>query len=145
MTRAVEEARRIFAAAGINLAVTYDDRASPDLWMKVRLSFPFHGTQKSRDVMGAAPFDKDGPGRIAYAFWRPIFDLAAEKAANEGVILGHVIAHELGHLLLGEPGAHSAGVMKHAWDTNHVHDARNGRLLFTPEQALRMQAALRRR
>lgn len=69
MTRAVDEARRIFAAAGINLAVTYDDTASPDLWMNVRLLFTFHGTQKSKDVMGAAPFDKDRPpGRITYAF-----------------------------------------------------------------------------
>jgi hypothetical protein len=146
MTRAVDEARRIFAAAGIDLVMSTD---SPDVWVRVCLSFPFTGTntQKPRDVLGAAPFDKDGPGRIAYVFWRPVFDLAAEKHANEGVVLGHVMAHELGHLLLGgEPGsAHSAGIMKHAWDKEHVEKAKSGRLFFTPDQALRMQGTLRRR
>jgi hypothetical protein len=54
-------------------------------------------------------------------------------------VLGHVVAHELGHLLLGR-GTHSAaGLMRADLDTNL---AVQGRLLFTDAEARAIRAAL---
>ena len=36
----------------------------------------------------------------AYAFYKRIVDLAKQNAADLAVLLGHVIAHEIAHLLL---------------------------------------------
>jgi hypothetical protein len=50
-------------------------------------------------------------------------------------LLGHVMAHEMGHLLLPY-GAHSiAGLMRPAWDRSQVRAAAEGLLTFTPDQA----------
>jgi hypothetical protein len=50
------------------------------------------------------------------------------------VILGCVIAHEIGHLLLG-PDSHSgSGIMKPRWERKQIQKARMGTLLFTPQQ-----------
>jgi hypothetical protein len=49
--------------------------------------------------------------------------------------MGHVIAHELGHLLMpGQP--HSlVGLMRAVWGEPEWHDAIQGALLFSPGQA----------
>jgi len=55
-------------------------------------------------------------------------------------VLGCVIAHELGHLLLG-PNSHTrAGIMQSPWKREQVRQAMMGTLLFTAEQAKLMQA-----
>jgi hypothetical protein len=60
-------------------------------------------------------------------------------------LLGHVIAHEIGHLLLG-PGAHTlCGIMCPSWRKEDLQEMAAGTLLFFPSQARVMQAALARR
>jgi len=61
------------------------------------------------------------------------------------VILGHVMLHELGHLLLGV-GSHGAtGLMHVPWHRKELEQADQGALLFTPWEAetLRRNAAAR--
>jgi len=54
--------------------------------------------------------------------------------ALSGDILACVIAHEIGHLLLG-PNSHSpTGIMKGEWSTEELQGAGWGRLVFTPQQ-----------
>jgi hypothetical protein len=61
------------------------------------------------------------------------------------VILGCVIAHEIGHLLLG-PNSHSdSGIMQPNWERKQVRQAMTASLLFTPLQAKSMQAEVRTR
>lgn len=56
------------------------------------------------------------------------------------IILGCVIAHEIGHLLLG-PNSHSvAGIMQRQWERKQVDQAMTGTLLFMPEQSKLMRA-----
>lgn len=57
------------------------------------------------------------------------------------VILGDVMAHELGHLLLG-PGHSPSGIMCPSYRKETLLSAEFGRLLFTPEQARRMREKL---
>lgn len=61
------------------------------------------------------------------------------------VLLGHIMAHELGHLLLG-PGAHAREtIMACPWDTNEFRFVKRGRLGFDKRQRalLRSQVAAR--
>jgi hypothetical protein len=61
------------------------------------------------------------------------------------VILGCVIAHEIGHLLLG-PDSHSeSGIMQPRWERKQMRQALTGTLLFTPVQAKHIQAEARMR
>lgn len=58
-----------------------------------------------------------------------------DSRSNVSVILGYVIAHEIGHLLLGQD-AHSAnGIMQAHWDNQQVQQAMMGMFGFTSAQS----------
>jgi hypothetical protein len=59
------------------------------------------------------------------------------------VILGCVIAHEIGHLLLGPDGHSDSGIMQPRWERKQVRQALTGALLFTPVQSKHIQAEAR--
>ena len=61
------------------------------------------------------------------------------------IILGCVIAHELGHLLLGSNSHSEAGVMQARWETRQVKQLLMGSLLFTTEQPKQMHVEARAR
>jgi hypothetical protein len=61
------------------------------------------------------------------------------------IVLGGVIAHELGHLLLGTNGHSRAGIMQPRWEPNQVQQLMMGSLLFTPEQSKLMREEARTR
>ena len=61
------------------------------------------------------------------------------------MILGDVIAHELGHLLLGTNSHSPVGIMCANWDQDYLRLALRGRQLFSPEQSALMRAAVVRR
>ena len=61
------------------------------------------------------------------------------------VILGCVIAHELGHLLLGSNSHSGSGVMQPQWGRKQVKQALTGGLLFTHEQSKHVQAEVEKR
>ncbi len=78
-----------------------------------------------------------------------LYDKVVFAARSYGVstswLLGHLIAHELGHVLLG-PGAHArATIMACTWNRDEVRDAKRGWLRFTATQAetLRSNVAIR--
>jgi hypothetical protein len=51
------------------------------------------------------------------------------------VMLGCAIAHELGHLLLRDPGHSTTGIMQPQLGNDQIHEALTGRLCFTSPQA----------
>jgi hypothetical protein len=68
-----------------------------------------------------------------------------DSHSNLPVILGCLIAHEIGHLLLG-PDQHTAsGIMRGSWDLNQVQRALRGGLGFSVQEGERMRqnAAIR--
>ena len=69
-----------------------------------------HGA--SGDVLGATPRTIDTPGRLAYVFYHHVAALAGVRDVDEAQILGYVMAHEIGHMLL-PVGAHTkTGIMR---------------------------------
>ena len=71
--------------------------------------------------------------------------VACGTPAETSSILGHAVAHEIGHLLLGDRGHSAAGVMKKRWGVAEKTHMQQKRLLFGPEEAVRIRNALRRR
>ena len=70
--------------------------------------------------------------------------LANRVGLSEPVVLGHIIAHELGHLLLGEGGHSDKGIMMEDLRVRDFRQAERGTpLTFSTEQAERMLARLR--
>lgn len=67
-----------------------------------------------------------------------------KQREDSATLLGNVIAHELGHLLLPGEGHSSGGIMTATWDYSQIQDAIAGTLLFQPNQVRRIQANLNR-
>jgi hypothetical protein len=91
----------------------------------------------SPDAMGFAPA-RYGPYPRAYVFYGLVdvfvrtFNSRSKSAF--GIILGHAIVHELGHLLI--PGdAHGDGIMRSIWAYREWVEALQGTLLFDPSHA----------
>lgn len=74
----------------------------------------------------------------ATVYYEPALRLArtaTDSESNVSVILSCLIAHEIGHLLLGR-NAHAAdGVMTARWDVVQIQQALRRDLRFTPEQS----------
>ena len=91
------------------------------------------------------------PGKFATSFERHavVFYHLVEGAAEDGgfskaLILGCVMAHELGHLLLGK-NSHAAGIMTGTFWQQDFERAEKGKLVFTEHQAEAMQARILKR
>ncbi|MGA8311487.1 MAG: hypothetical protein WB755_15760 [Terriglobales bacterium] len=69
------------------------------------------------------------------------YDYAVRRAKSDDaefevpIILGCVIAHELGHLLLGSNGHSVTGIMQPRWEAKQVRQLMTGTLLFTTAQS----------
>jgi hypothetical protein len=77
----------------------------------------------------------------AYIFYPKVKELARHCALPESVILGRAMAHELGHLLLGE-NSHAAGGLMKAQCNCLDQRPESGQMLFDPKQATRLHDLL---
>ena len=85
-------------------------------------------------AMGAAPRSVSQIGRLAYVFYGRVDVYARQHAIPVAQVLGHVMAHELGHLLLPYGSHAKSGIMTAAWDRKQIEQIRRGSLSFTGEQ-----------
>lgn len=77
-------------------------------------------------------------------FYFRVDELAAEGHRPE-LILGHVIAHEVAHVLIG-PGHSEGGIMRREWSREELRRMSLGlQMGFTEEQSGRLQEAVLRR
>jgi hypothetical protein len=94
-------------------------------------------------VLGVAIEASDGKfGCSASVFYDEVKEQATEHELNFGELLGDVIAHELGHLLLGINSHSNAGLMSAFWSGNKLRIASQGLLTFTAAQAKRINVAM---
>jgi hypothetical protein len=64
---------------------------------------------------------------------------------SAGMLMGHAIAHELGHLLLGSSAHTRYGLMAGRWRTNELDRAEVGLLQFSAAEAARLRSESLRR
>jgi hypothetical protein len=68
--------------------------------------------------------------------------LQTTSSANLEQILGHAIAHELGHILLGTGSHAPSGLMQPDWNAEVLRDVATGRLFFSRDQAQSIRNAV---
>ena len=92
----------------------------------------------------ALPSD-GGFGVVAGVFLHKVRDFSRSQGLDAATMLGHVMAHELGHLLLGSNRHALRGVMRPRWTRRDLHRSQIGALRFSPNQARRMRAQVETR
>ena len=114
------------------------------------VSFPAHlHLRIARSSRGLKPstvgmsfLDAAGKGCYADLFYEPVQQLNEESNVAPSVVLGHAMAHELGHLLLGTNSHSPSGLMRAHWDREDLINASKGNLLFSREQSLKIRLTL---
>ena len=148
---AAEVTRYIYAAIGVDIvwvdrcplachiAFTREaqaDTTDGDLMLTI-LPDAMTSREFPAGVLGAAREE----GSVAYAFFGRIRFFAFERNLLLATLLGHVIAHEVGHVLLRE-GHAPHGLMSARWVDPELLQAKVGRLGFTETQGSRIRSRL---
>lgn len=101
----------------------------------VTLQIVHDGRQIQDSVFGAAFLGADGMGQQADIYFDRIRNFSQDEELALPDITGYVVAHELGHLLLGL-NAHSwLGIMKATWERSQLEKANKGELWFSRPEA----------
>jgi hypothetical protein len=111
------------------------------------VAFPSHlsvrlvvGKQTSSDnIFGQSFLNEQGEGNYANVYMTPLSSANALVVIGEGDLLGYVVVHELGHLLLGKSSHSTEGLMRAKWDVEELREAARGDLLFTKSESERMR------
>jgi hypothetical protein len=101
-----------------------------------------HSLSLSGEAFGAAFVGSDGHGIQADVFYSGIAQLTNNTSASPADIMGHVMAHELGHLLLGLNSHSSLGIMQAHWTDRQLRQMSMGFLKFDKHQSDTMSARL---
>ena len=97
-----------------------------------------HGLE-SREALGYAVSPKGERGVVSYAFYEPVKKLAEADGQSVSLVLGYVMAHEIGHMLGMKHN--STGIMKPHFDRRDLRDAGTGFLRFTTPDVKALRAS----
>jgi hypothetical protein len=95
--------------------------------------------------LGIAAPSEVGTQASASVFYDRVEELAKGGTAPVAVILGHVAAHEIGHLLLGSNSDSSLGLMCSRWSRSNLGLANDGQLHFLQGEVVSIQKEVQRR
>src|SRR5258705_6729322 len=145
-------ASRIFREAGLNVAwmncvgVGNHGSASPCTKAAYPTYLHIRMVARARNLPGAtfgiAYLAADGTGCYSSVFLEPITHLHANSGQGVAPVLGHVMAHEIAHLLLGTNSHAAEGIMRAQWQKDELLRASKGELLFTPRESQVMRERL---
>jgi hypothetical protein len=153
-------AARIFGRAGIEtvwldcslsqegnhtLPNCWQPAASLSLTLRLVPTSPASIAQFGDKTLGIAAQPEKGTPASASVFYDRVEKLARGGAASATVILGHAMAHELGHLLLGTNTHSPLGLMRAQWSWRDLEMANAGEFNFSQTQAALLRNQARRR
>jgi hypothetical protein len=144
VAEAEKEAARIFDAAGIS--IIWDECPcsqvlSPNSVM-LRIIPRLFGSARTisrQENLGYAVVGAEG-GVLATVFYDRVE--AMTNGGNPSRVLGYAMAHEIGHLLLGQSSHSSEGLMRANWSRKDLKPVHCDQMHFTPEQAEHMRTGL---
>jgi hypothetical protein len=100
------------------------------------------GKQLPDGAVGSATSTMEANGRIAYVLYDRVVAAALSAGWDPVDLMGVVIAHEIGHLLLPYGSHSSDGLMRGHWDTNTLRGIDPRTLRFSVDQAEQMRQVL---
>jgi len=159
LDEAAREAARVLATAGVEVVWQRGPAGSPEAHASEQTASTaaWRQTPDTRDylvvrILRSFP-DRALPGALGYSlpdakagaqatvFYDRIEPLGQSGAISVSALLGHAMAHEIGHVLLGTTEHSPDGIMKARWGKPDYQRAAMGFLEFTPSQ----RAAIRER
>lgn len=151
---AEEEAHRIFEQAGLetvwlNCSPKLENTQPAGCYITDRthlvLKLQRHAVSKQvrdrTDVLGIATLDEKGVGYHGYVFYDRVQELAEARKLSHR-LLGDVLAHELGHLLLRSTAHSISGLMSGQWSGEGLRRVSEGAMFFTPSESRVMRDRL---
>jgi hypothetical protein len=144
LQKAQEGASTIFRKAGVEVVWIENTalRKGPgaptleEMDLILRILPQARTTLASRSALGEAlPCHLEKDGCIASVFFNRVKEFTDRIGISLHLVLGHAMAHELGHLLLGSNSHSSWGLMRAVWSPRDMQRAAKGDLLFNSEQA----------
>ena len=153
LTEALQEASRIFQKIRVETiwaectsSPTSSKRASEcqPSWGPAHLSLRIvpWSSKLGDAIFGISFLSPEGEGTYCDVFYDSVKKLHQDWHVNIARILGHTMAHEIGHLLLGTNAHSRIGIMRPNWRGQELREIGMGTLLFTPEEARSMQNKL---
>ena len=147
------EASRIFEHSGLEIRwlncplppdETQDQAlcATADFPAHFQLRIVKHSLNLSELIMGISYLSADGIGCYADLFFDRANNLHEVSHVSLASILGHGMAHELGHLLLGTNSHSPTGLMRARWEPADLVSASQGVLRFSSLESQQMRKKL---
>ena len=151
LDRAKEEGGRIFKHAGLTVCWLYQDLKAGSSWDPQNLTdtwdqfdFVLRLLEHARPGLRAYATGEAFSSRIANVFLDRVISQSVLGEIFIGQLLGHAMAHEIGHLLLGENSHGSYGIMVASWSKNDMKRMSKGDLLFTSEEIQWVRSEVKR-
>ena len=94
-------------------------------------------------ILGFAAADPGVGGRIAYVIYDRVKDITQGTQVDDMRMMGIVMAHEIGHLLLTDRSHSEDGLMRGTWQPSELRSLRPGDLHFSDLQAVEIRRTLR--
>jgi hypothetical protein len=149
LLEAQAEAAAVMSEAGVSL-VWLDcgtpGRRVPKLGCSA-IAFPEHlsvrlvskAAPSKADIFGQSFQDEAGKGSYAVVYYPGLSASKAAQTVRTGRLLGLVVAHELGHLLLGMDSHSADGLMSAVWQVPELRQATQSHLFFSRDQSDRIR------
>ncbi len=150
---AEEDARRIFRQAGVDTVwatcLPKPEKVVADCYivdathliMKILPRAISAQARDRSDVLGTALVDEKGVGYYVYVFYDNVRRVGEDRELGH-TLLGDVLAHEIGHLLLGSNSHSVSGIMSAHWYGGELRRISEGAMLFTPSQSRTLRERL---
>jgi hypothetical protein len=149
------QASAIFAQAGVDVVfldcaprdpadyLPSRSRCSDVAW-PTRLSVRIipRGRSVGADIFGQAFVDDLGRGVYSNVYYQNLMQSPNHPGVNDGDMLGYVIAHEVGHLLLGTNSHSLTGLMQAVWRPQVFQDAARPALVFSRAEVAALRSRL---
>ena len=94
-------------------------------------------------TIGFAAVERGVGGRVAYVIYDRVRDFAGDTTVDDMRMMGIVMAHEIGHLLMTHQSHSAGGLMRGRWQQSEFRSARPHDLQFSEPQASEIRRTLR--
>lgn len=153
LDQAGKEVVRIYRHAGMRVvwrrkthaphsAGSSEDQRAFTVHLMVRAGLLPKSDDTSKFVMGAAPGGSIDCGGVAFLFFDQVMEFSKVHQTAAALVMGTVVAHEIGHLLLNDRGHSDEGLMRASWSADDWQRASSGFLLFSKREHETMHATV---